>query len=90
MRARQSLLFGGQAALGISLAVLTVGMLLLGGSVQAADSTLANAAQLGDLETLQELIAGGADVNVAGGDGSTTWTKRPGSTSGLRFRRSVA
>jgi ankyrin repeat protein len=71
MRARQSLLFGGQAALGISLVVLTVGMLLLGGSVQAADSPLSNAAQLGDLETLQELIAGGADVNVPGGDGST-------------------
>ncbi len=44
---------------------------LAGAQAALADGTLNDAVQAGDLAAVQKLIAGGADVNAAGNDGTT-------------------
>ena len=44
---------------------------LLASPALAADAPVADAAMNGDVETVRALLAGGADVNVAQGDGMT-------------------
>ena len=58
---------------------LLIGLVALGGP-RAAESPVADAAQRGDLESVRELVRGGADVNAAQGDGMTAlhWAAQRG------------
>ena len=61
-----------------ALAALAVSMLLT--SAAAPDSPLADAAMKGDATAVRTLLAGGADVNAARGDGMTAlhWAAETG------------
>lgn len=70
MRSSESRLLRGNAATAMSLVLLiTVGLSSI--PVRAADSPVIAAAKAGELAKVEELIASGADVNVAAADGST-------------------
>ena len=76
-----------QSWLGRWPAVLVTAALCLAAGPQGADSPVADAAMRGDRQAVRELLAGGADVNAAQGDGMTAlhWASERGDSELARM-----